>query len=114
MPADKGWSRRFDDPIPLPGGRQPVTLQDAGKYIITAGAPLRSDADASADASPPCRQFRRSTKPAKPIISPSATAPAPPVLRTNCPAARVVAHTNRNFGRFFLGFVLIDFQSRKS
>ena len=32
-PAGKGWSREFDDPIPLPGGRQLVTLQDAGTYI---------------------------------------------------------------------------------
>jgi hypothetical protein len=31
--ADKGWCRRFDDPIPLPRGRQLVTLQDAGNYI---------------------------------------------------------------------------------
>jgi acetone carboxylase gamma subunit len=30
---DKGWYRHFDDPIPLPGGRQLVTLQDAGNYI---------------------------------------------------------------------------------
>jgi hypothetical protein len=34
---DKGWSREFDDPIPVPRGRQLVTLQDAGKYI-TRGA----------------------------------------------------------------------------
>jgi len=27
------WSRRFDDPIPLPRGRQLVTLEDAGTYI---------------------------------------------------------------------------------
>ena len=27
------WSARFDDPIPLPRGRQLVTLQDAGNYI---------------------------------------------------------------------------------
>jgi hypothetical protein len=27
------WSRPFDEPIPLPRGRQLVTLQDAGKYI---------------------------------------------------------------------------------
>jgi hypothetical protein len=27
------WKRRFADPIPLPGGRQLVTLQDAGNYI---------------------------------------------------------------------------------
>jgi hypothetical protein len=31
--ADRGWKRPFDDPIPLPRGRQLVTLQDAGKYI---------------------------------------------------------------------------------
>jgi hypothetical protein len=31
--AAKGWSRPFDDPIPLPRGRQLVTLQDAGNYI---------------------------------------------------------------------------------
>jgi hypothetical protein len=30
---DKGWQRHFDDPIPLPRGRQLVTLQDAGQYI---------------------------------------------------------------------------------
>jgi hypothetical protein len=33
--ADRGWKRRFDDPIPLPRGRQLVTLEDAGKYITT-------------------------------------------------------------------------------
>jgi len=27
------WKRRFDDPIPLPRGRQLVTLEDAAKYI---------------------------------------------------------------------------------
>jgi hypothetical protein len=27
------WSREFDDPIPLPRGRQLVTLKDAGNYI---------------------------------------------------------------------------------
>ena len=32
MPAN-GWQRRFDDPIMLPGGRQLVTLKDAGQYI---------------------------------------------------------------------------------
>ena len=30
---DRGWKRRFDEPIPLPRGRQLVTLQDAGTYI---------------------------------------------------------------------------------
>jgi hypothetical protein len=27
------WSRKFDEPIPLPKGRQLVTLKDAGTYI---------------------------------------------------------------------------------
>ena len=27
------WSSRFDDPIPLPRGRELVTLEDAAKYI---------------------------------------------------------------------------------
>lgn len=31
--AERGWKRSFDDPIPLPRGRQLVTLQDAGTYI---------------------------------------------------------------------------------
>ena len=31
--ADRGWQRRFDDPIPLPRGRQLITLEDAGNYI---------------------------------------------------------------------------------
>jgi hypothetical protein len=29
---EKGWSRSFDDPIPLPEGEL-VTLEDAGNYI---------------------------------------------------------------------------------
>jgi len=28
-----GWSRKFDEPITLPTGRQLVTLKDAGTYI---------------------------------------------------------------------------------
>jgi hypothetical protein len=31
--AERGWKRPFDDPIPLPRGRQLVTLEDAGNYI---------------------------------------------------------------------------------
>jgi len=31
--ADRGWKRPFDDPIPLPRGRQLVTLEDAANYI---------------------------------------------------------------------------------
>jgi hypothetical protein len=33
LTRDIGWRRRFDDPIPLPRGRQFVTLEDAGNYI---------------------------------------------------------------------------------
>ncbi len=32
--AAKGWSREFEDPIPLPRGRQLVTLKDAADYIL--------------------------------------------------------------------------------
>jgi hypothetical protein len=31
--ADSGWKRLFEDPIPLPRGRQLDTLEDAGNYI---------------------------------------------------------------------------------
>jgi hypothetical protein len=31
--AERGWKRPFEDPIPLPGGRHLVTLEDAGNYI---------------------------------------------------------------------------------
>jgi hypothetical protein len=31
--ADRGWRRLFDEPIPLPRGRQLVTLEYAGNYI---------------------------------------------------------------------------------
>jgi hypothetical protein len=31
--AERGWKRRFDEPIPLPHGRQLVTLEDTGTYI---------------------------------------------------------------------------------
>ncbi len=34
MVADRGWKRPFDDPIPLPRGRQLVTLEDAGAYFM--------------------------------------------------------------------------------
>jgi hypothetical protein len=32
--ADRGWKRAFDEPILLPDGRELVTLEDAGSYII--------------------------------------------------------------------------------
>jgi len=31
--ADKGWQRKFEDPISLPDGRKLVTLRDAADYI---------------------------------------------------------------------------------
>jgi hypothetical protein len=31
--ADPGWKREFDDPIPLPRGRQLISLEDAARYI---------------------------------------------------------------------------------
>jgi hypothetical protein len=32
--ARLGWSRQFDDPIPLPNGGQLLTLKDAASYIM--------------------------------------------------------------------------------
>jgi hypothetical protein len=32
-PLARGWDRTFDDPIPLPDGRELVSLRDAGHYI---------------------------------------------------------------------------------
>jgi hypothetical protein len=31
--TDRGWSREFEEPIPLSKGRELVTLRDAGDYI---------------------------------------------------------------------------------
>jgi hypothetical protein len=31
--ADRGWKRRFEEPIPLPCGRGLVTLEEAGRYV---------------------------------------------------------------------------------
>ena len=33
MKLPQGWKRPFDDPIPLPRGRQLVTLKDAAEFI---------------------------------------------------------------------------------
>ena len=35
MAEERGWQRKFDDPIPLPDGRTLVTLRDAGDYIAS-------------------------------------------------------------------------------
>jgi len=32
---DKGWQRKFEDPIPLPDGRELVKLRDAAEYITS-------------------------------------------------------------------------------
>jgi hypothetical protein len=32
--GDNGWQRKFEDPIPLPNGRQLVTFKDAADYIM--------------------------------------------------------------------------------
>jgi hypothetical protein len=33
--SERGWQRKFEDPIPLPGGRKLVTLRDAADYITS-------------------------------------------------------------------------------
>ena len=33
MPTNKGWSRRFDEPIILPNGKKLLTLKDAIAWI---------------------------------------------------------------------------------
>jgi hypothetical protein len=34
LTSKAGWQREFEDPIPLPKGRQLVTLKDAADYIM--------------------------------------------------------------------------------
>jgi hypothetical protein len=33
MAAERGWQRKFEEPIPLPDGRELVTLRDAATHI---------------------------------------------------------------------------------
>ena len=33
--TDNGWQCKFEDPIPLPGGRILITLRDAADYITS-------------------------------------------------------------------------------
>ena len=40
--GDNGWQRKFEDPIPLPGGRELITLRDAADYIT--GLPKKKSA----------------------------------------------------------------------
>jgi hypothetical protein len=37
--AKNGWSRKFEDPIELPNGKQLVTLRDAALYITKLPKP---------------------------------------------------------------------------
>jgi hypothetical protein len=39
--TERGWSRKFGDPIPLPMCDQLVTLEDAGTYTTKLRGPLR-------------------------------------------------------------------------
>jgi hypothetical protein len=61
MPTAKGWSRAFDDPIPLPDGRMLMTLGDAGRYI--AGLPSkvldRSEWQAAAAIPTPLKRLKK-------------------------------------------------------
>jgi hypothetical protein len=43
--VDGGWKRRFNDPIPLPRGRQFVTLEDAAEKRVPYGSTARRPPD---------------------------------------------------------------------
>jgi hypothetical protein len=43
--AERGWKRLFDDPIPLPRGRELVTLQNAGTYITKLPKAIHTTAE---------------------------------------------------------------------
>jgi hypothetical protein len=45
LKPDKGWQRRFDDPIPLPRGRYLVTLEEAGNHITRLPKPEHEAAE---------------------------------------------------------------------
>src|SRR6266403_5615712 len=48
--ADKGWSRRFDDPIETPDGTQLRTLREAVAYLAKTVPKLERDMPAVATA----------------------------------------------------------------
>jgi hypothetical protein len=63
--ADKGWQRKFEDPIPLPKGRQLVTLKDAADLIT--GLPMKSGTGmASCDRGPAAGRRDRRAHDARP------------------------------------------------
>jgi hypothetical protein len=35
---ERGWQRKFDDPIPVPKGESLLTLKDAAKYVVALPA----------------------------------------------------------------------------
>jgi hypothetical protein len=41
--AGMNWSRRFDDPIPLPDGRKLRTLKDAAEYVLALPPELQAE-----------------------------------------------------------------------
>ncbi len=77
--ADRGWKRRFDEPIPLPRGRQLVTLEDAGTYITKLPKAEHEAAEwqAAMEVRPICRgqlnrragRFRASARASIPHVS---------------------------------------------
>jgi len=60
--ADRGWKRPFDDPIPLPRGRQLVTLEPDGAFVKKSNASrfemFFAPAGGTAHASSTCSQDR--------------------------------------------------------
>ena len=62
MTADRGWKRPFDDPIPLPRGRQFVTLEPDGAPVKKSNASsfemFFAPAGGTAHASSTCSQDR--------------------------------------------------------
>jgi hypothetical protein len=51
------WSREFDDPIPLPRGRQLITIKDAADYNETAEGRAEPRGMADRDRLPDRRRF---------------------------------------------------------
>ena len=59
MKSQRGWKRSFEDPIPLPRGRQLVKLQDAGNYITRLPKVEHEAAEWQAAVEAPIRDARR-------------------------------------------------------
>ena len=50
--AAKGWRLPFDDAIPLPGGKQMVTLENAARYVQHLPASEQRDRTGSSPSKP--------------------------------------------------------------